>query len=157
MRPFDKATRKPSNNTSRDGSFRQIPYIPNVRAHAPRISKDEWQKHEARIRELHKEGCTSERARQILRDESQDISGCFNPSAAQYTAHLKALGLKKYNPKRRHGGLHERDSYNDLRDEDILSDDKAVTDKYHHLRVRRNALSKFTFFLTDICVSATWT
>src|SRR5256885_15261788 len=85
--------RKPNKTLDCDtfaaNSFRHIPYTPNIRRQAVRISKEEWQKHEARMRELHAEGCTSERARQILRDETEGVNGCFNPSVAQYNAQLK--------------------------------------------------------------------
>jgi hypothetical protein len=111
------------------------PYKPNLRAQAPRISKEEWQKHETRIRELHAEGCTNERARQILRNEAQGANGCFSPSAAQYTAQLRALGLRTYNTKGRHDGLQQTGSRNELRHEGMTADEKLVVDLDQQQRV----------------------
>jgi hypothetical protein len=126
MRTFRNATRELDNDTFGGDFWVHKPYKPNLRVHAARISKEEWRKHETRIRELHAEGCTSEKARQILRNESQIANGPFNPSAAQYTAQLKALGLSTYNTKRRHGNPREIVPPNDLRHEDVSGDEELV-------------------------------
>ena len=99
MRTFRNATRELDNDTLGEDLWVHKPYIPKVRVQAARIPKEDWQKHEARIRQLHAEGYTSESARQIIRNESQCTASCFTPSAAQYTAQLKALGLKTYTPR----------------------------------------------------------
>jgi hypothetical protein len=122
MRTFRNATRELDNDTFGGDFWIHKPYKPNLRAQAPRISKEEWQKHEARIRELHAEGYTSERARQILRNESQDANGCFSPSAAQYAAQLKALGLRTYSTKKHHDGTQENGLPNDFGRESMSGD-----------------------------------
>jgi hypothetical protein len=135
MRTFRNATRELDNDTFGGDFWVHKPYKPNLRAQAPRISKEEWQKHETRIRELHAEGCTNERARQILRNEAQGANGCFSPSAAQYTAQLRALGLRTYNTKGRHDGLQQTGSRNELRHEGMTADEKLVVDLDQQQRV----------------------
>lgn len=57
------------------------PYMPNTRAQAARITREEWKIHEPRIRELHEKGYTSEGAREVLRHETRDRGGgSFCPS-----------------------------------------------------------------------------
>lgn len=46
----------------------------------PRIPQRIWNKHELRIRELHAARYTSEKARQVLRDETQASGNYFEPS-----------------------------------------------------------------------------
>ena len=128
MRTFRNATRELDNDTFGGDFWVHKPYKPNLRVQAPRISKEEWQKHETRIRELHAEGCTNERARQILRNETQGANGCFSPSAAQYTAQLRALGLRTYNTKGRHDGLQQTGFRNELRHEDMTVDERLVVE-----------------------------
>jgi len=135
MRTFRNATRELDNDTFGGDFWVHKPYKPNLRAQAPRISKEEWQKHETRIRELHAEGCTNERARQILRNETQGANGCFSPSAAQYTAQLRALGLRTYNTKGRHDGLQQTGPRNELRQEGMTADEKLVVDLDQQQRV----------------------
>jgi hypothetical protein len=135
MRTFRNATRELDNDTFGGDFWVHKPYKPNLRVQAPRISKEEWQKHEARIRELHAEGCTNERARQILRNETQGANGCFSPSAAQYTAQLRALGLRTYNTKGRHDGLQQTGLRSELRHEDMAVDERPVVDLDQQQRV----------------------
>ena len=78
------------------------------------------------MRELHAEGCTSERARQILRDETEGVNGCFNPSVAQYNAQLRALGLWTYQKRRGNSGPGELGSCNELREEDVSSPQQCL-------------------------------
>jgi hypothetical protein len=117
MRTFRNATRELDNDTFGRDLWVRKPYKPNLRLQAARISKEEWLKHEARIRELHAEGYTSERARQILRNESS-----FNPSASQYTAQLKALGLRTYSTKARYAGPRLIGFTNEWRCEDVAGE-----------------------------------
>lgn len=156
MRTFRNATRELDNDTFGSAFWVHKPYKPTLRVQATRISKEEWQKHEARIRELHAEGCTSERARQILRNESHDANGSFNPSAAQYTAHLRELGLRTYNTKRRRGGSQETVSSDDLCNEDILGD-KRVVIADHQQGVSYITTSKLVDFVTNSRIPAEWT
>lgn len=119
MRTFRNATRELDNDTFGRDFWVHKPYKPNLRVQASRISKEEWHKHEARIRELHAEGYTSESARQILRNESS-----FNPSASQYTAQLKVLGLRTYNIKARHAGPRFIGFTNEWRREDVADKER---------------------------------
>jgi hypothetical protein len=127
MRTFRNATRELDNDTFGSDFWVHKPYKPNLRVQAPRISKEEWQKHEARIRELHAAGCTNEVARETLRNETQGANGCFNPSAAQYTAQLRALGLWTYNTKGRHHGLGQTGYRHEL-GQDMAVDESLVVD-----------------------------
>src|SRR5947207_15811056 len=120
MRTFRNATRELDSDTFGRDFWVHKPYKPNLRAQAARISKDEWQKYEPRIRELHAEGYTSEKSRQTLRNESS-----FNPSASQYTAQLKALGLRTYSTKGRHAGPRFIGFSNEWRREGVAGEPKA--------------------------------
>jgi hypothetical protein len=135
MRTFRNATRELDNDTFGGDFWVHKPYKPNLRVQAPRISKEEWQKHETRIRELHAEGCTNERAREILRNETQGANGCFSPSAAQYTAQLRVLGLWTYNRRGRHDGLRQTDFCNESRHEDMAVDERLAVDPDQQQRV----------------------
>jgi hypothetical protein len=156
MRTFRNATRELDNDTFGGDLWVHKPYKPYLRVQAARISKEEWQKYEARIRELHAEGLTSERARQILRNESQVANDSFNPSASQYTAHLKALGLRTYNTKGRHGGFRTIRFPDDLGRVDTSGEDKLVVHTYHQQIVSCSTTSKLIGCPTDTCVPAKW-